>query len=88
MKDSNKIPGKELDKMKDSAIDYSEIPATDFDFWEDAVAVYPQKKVTVEMQIDEDLALWLKELGNESDVAINNLLRSYFIGTKRLLFNK
>jgi uncharacterized DUF497 family protein len=47
------------------------------DFWEDAAAIYPQKKVTVKLKIDEDLAIWLKELGSGSETAVNNLLRSY-----------
>ncbi|WP_372947539.1 hypothetical protein [Mariniphaga sp.] len=67
----------------DSEINYSDIPATDVEFWEDAVAVYPQKKVSVQLKIDEDIAIWLKELGHDSDNAVNNLLRSYFISTKR-----
>ncbi len=67
----------------DSEINYSDIPSTDVEFWEDAVAVYPQKKVSVQLKIDEDIAIWLKELGHDSDNAVNNLLRSYFISTKR-----
>ncbi len=68
--------------IKDSEINYSEIPATDDKFWEDAAAIYPQKKVSVQLEIDEDIAIWLNELGNDSDNAVNNLLRSYFIGAK------
>jgi len=68
--------------IKDSEINYSDIPATDIEFWEDAAAIYPRKKVTIRLNIDEDIAIWLKELGNESDQAVNNLLRSYFIGAK------
>jgi len=69
-------------KIRDSEINYSEIPATNVEFWEDAVAVYPQKKVSVQLKIDEDIAIWLKELGHDSDNAVNNLLRSYFISAK------
>ena len=68
--------------MKDSEINYSDIPPTDIEFWEDAAAIYPQKKVSVQLKIDEDIAIWLKELGNDSDSAVNNLLRSWFIGAK------
>ena len=69
-------------KIKESEINYSDIPATDVEFWEDATIIYPRKKVSVRLTIDEDIALWLKELGNDSDNAVNNLLRSYFIGAK------
>lgn len=68
--------------IKESEINYSEIAATDNEFWEDAAAIYPQKKVSVQLKIDEDIAIWLKELGNDSDIAVNNLLRSCFIGAK------
>lgn len=68
--------------IKESEINYSDIPATNVEFWEDASVIYPQKKVSVHIKIDEDIALWLKELGNDSDNAVNNLLRSYFINAK------
>lgn len=68
--------------MSDSEINYSDIPATDVEFWKDAAVIYPRKKVSVRLKIDEDIALWLKELGNDSDNAVNNLLRSYFISAK------
>jgi uncharacterized protein (DUF4415 family) len=68
--------------MKKSEINYSDIPVTNVEFWEDASVIYPQKKVSVYIKIDEDIALWLKELGNDSDNAVNNLLRSYFISAK------
>jgi uncharacterized protein (DUF4415 family) len=68
--------------IKESEINYSDIPATNVEFWEDASVIYPQKKVSVYIKIDEDIALWLKELGNDSDNAVNNLLRSYFISAK------
>jgi uncharacterized protein (DUF4415 family) len=68
--------------MKESEINYTDIPATNVEFWEDASVIYSQKKVSVYIKIDEDIALWLKELGNDSDNAVNNLLRSYFISAK------
>jgi uncharacterized protein (DUF4415 family) len=68
--------------IKESEINYSDIPATDIEFWEDAAVIYPRKKVSVRLKIDEDIALWIKELGNDSDNAVNNLLRSYFISAK------
>ncbi|MDD3628047.1 MAG: hypothetical protein PHV06_12105 [bacterium] len=81
MRDSNNV---KLRRTKDSQTVYSDIPATDAEFWEDAAVVYPPKKVTVKLKIDEYIALWLKEMGNSSDTAINNLLRSYFISSKHL----
>jgi hypothetical protein len=51
MRDSN---NSKLRRTKNSQIDYSDIPATDAEFWEDAAVVYPPKKVTVKLKIDED----------------------------------
>jgi uncharacterized protein (DUF4415 family) len=84
MKEMNKSNLDLLRKKKDEEIDYSDIPKTDLDFWEDAMVVYPSKKVTVSLNIDEDLAVWLQQMGKESNNAVNNLLRSYFIGVKKL----
>jgi len=84
MKESNKACLEHLRNKKDEEIDYSDIQETEPDFWKDAEVVYPKKKVTVKLNIDEDLAVWLQQMGKESDSAINNLLRSYFIGLKNL----
>jgi uncharacterized protein (DUF4415 family) len=84
MKEMNKSNLDALRKKKDVEIDFSDIPKTEPDFWEDAMVVYPSKKVTVSLNIDEDLAVWLQQMGKESNNAINNLLRSYFIGIKKL----
>lgn len=88
MKPSNKTDWNRLKKMTDSEIDYSEIPETTMDFWDDALIVIPHKKVEIKLEIDEDIAIWLQQLGEKSDNAINNLLRSYFIGLKQLQINK
>jgi hypothetical protein len=40
----------------DSEIDYSDIPSTDQKFWEDAEILYPRKKVTIHLKVDEDIA--------------------------------
>jgi len=73
-----------LMEKDDSEIDYSDIPSTDQKFWEDAEILYPRKKVTIHLKVDEDIAKWLKEMGDRSDSAVNSLLRSYFIGMNNL----
>jgi uncharacterized protein (DUF4415 family) len=82
MKKSDKEIIEKLKLKKDVEIDYSDIPETKPDFWKDAEVIYPMKKVIVKLNIDEDLAVWLEKMGKESDSAVNNLLRSYFIGVK------
>ncbi len=82
MKNSGKTDWERLKKIDDVKIDYSDISETEPEFWEDAALLYPHKKVVVKLKIDEDIAIWLKPLGDKSDNAVNNLLRSFYIGIK------
>ncbi len=69
----------ELLNLKDSEIDYSDIAETDTEFWKDAEFRYFQKKVDYTIKIDEDLVEWLNGLGIESNQAINNIIRAYYL---------
>ena len=84
MKLSNKTNWNHLKTMTEKEIDYSDIPETDLEFWNDSEVVSIHKKVQMEIEIDEDIALWLNQFGEKSNKAINNLLRSYFISAKQL----
>ncbi len=84
MENSGKTNWKRVNNLTDNTIDYSDIPDTSVDFWEDASISYPVKKVILKLKVDEDIAEWIKQLGSNSDIAINNLLRSYYIGSKNL----
>jgi hypothetical protein len=84
MKSSNKTDWERLRNMDDSEIDYSDIPEVDPPLWEDGIIRYPHHKVVIKIKVDEDLALWLEQMGSESESAMNNLLRSYYIGLKNL----
>ena len=44
MEKSNSTHWEKLRLLKDSEIDYSDIPDSEEEFWADAEAVYPQKK--------------------------------------------
>lgn len=44
MKNSSKTDKAKLMKMKEPEIDYSDIPKTDADFWDDAEVIFPKKK--------------------------------------------
>ena len=63
--------------MKDNQINYSDIPETDADFWKDAKIVLPEAKTAIEIEIDQDIALWVKNFKNRN-LAINEILRSYY----------
>jgi uncharacterized protein (DUF4415 family) len=84
IKSSNKTDLERLRNMDDTEIDYSDIPELDPPLWEEATIKYPLNKVVIKMRVDEDLAHWLKQMGNESESAMKSLLRSYYIGLKRL----
>ena len=43
-----------------------------------------QASETLEIQLDKEVALWIKELGQDADVIINNLLRSYFLALQKI----
>jgi uncharacterized protein (DUF4415 family) len=76
---STKTDWSRLDQRKDNEIDYSDIAKTDELFWEDAEIVSPHKKVDLTIMIDEDLAIWLKAMGQNSNQAVNNIIRAYFL---------
>jgi uncharacterized protein (DUF4415 family) len=84
MKNSNKTNFERLKNMADEDIDYSDIEATDKNFWKDAEVFFPHKKIEVKFEIDEDIALWLSQFGNSSNIAVNNLLRAYFTNFTQL----
>ncbi|RLD80677.1 MAG: 3-oxoacyl-ACP synthase [Bacteroidetes bacterium] len=87
MKHSSKTDWERLKKMSDKDIDYSDIPETDFKFWEDADIFAPHKKIEIKLEIDEDIAIWIKQFGDKSNYTINKLLRSYFEGIQELQTN-
>lgn len=78
MKSLSKTDWNRLKKMDDSNIDYSDIPEITSDFWNDAQIITTHKKIKVNLELDEDIAIWLKQFGNNSDKTINALLRSYY----------
>jgi hypothetical protein len=59
-------------ERKDNQIDYSDIPETDTDFWKDAKIVLPKVKTAIE--IDQDLALWIKNF-KDRNLTISELKR-------------
>ncbi len=88
MKHSNKTDWAKLSQQSEKSINYTEIAETDASFWEDAMRYTPQKKVEIKLKIDEDIAVWITQLGENSNSAINNLLRSYYMGLNQFHFQK
>ena len=68
---------KRLENMKDSEIDYSDIPETDESFWADAEVVMPRNKVHVSIRLDADIVDWFKKQGRGYQSRINAVLKTY-----------
>ena len=66
-----------LRKLKESEIDYSDIPETDEKFWASAAVVMPQAKTHISVRLDEDVVDWFKRRGPGYQTRMNAVLRSY-----------
>ena len=71
---------KALKELEAQAIDYSDIPETDAQFWESAKVVYPGKKQVITIRLDADVVNWFKEKGPKYQSKINEVLKSYVRG--------
>ena len=63
----------EIESLPDDAINTSDIPELDDDFWENAQRVVPENY----LQIEQDILEWFKGQGQDYDTRINTVLRSY-----------
>ncbi|MGB3535733.1 MAG: BrnA antitoxin family protein [Microcoleaceae cyanobacterium] len=68
---------KEIQNIPDSAIDTSDIPELDDQFWENAEIVKPVTKKLISIRLDSDILDWFKSQGKGYQSSINNVLRSY-----------
>lgn len=65
----------ELESMPDSEIDYSDIEATEKEFWKNAKAVKPKKAIS--LRIDDEVLRWFKTQGKGYQTRINAVLKAY-----------
>ncbi|MEH2353012.1 BrnA antitoxin family protein [Nostoc sp.] len=68
---------KELQNIPDTAIDTSDIPELDQQFWETAKMVKPVSQEAALIQLDQDILDWFKSKGKGYESLINSALRSY-----------
>jgi uncharacterized protein (DUF4415 family) len=61
--------------MKDSDIDYSDIPRLDKAFLKKATAAWPPAKKQLTIRLDADVLDWLKRHGKGYQTRINRILR-------------
>jgi uncharacterized protein (DUF4415 family) len=65
-----------LDTKHDKDIDYTDIPATSEDFWQDAQIQHPTKQ-KVTLRLDRDVLAFFKAKGKGYTTAMNDILRHY-----------
>lgn len=70
----------ELLRLKDEAIDYSDIPELDDTFWSSARVVMPgqRNKTQITGKFDADMVAWFKAQGRGYQARMNAVLRSYY----------
>ena len=77
-KKSIKSDLKRIDAMGDENIDYSDIPALDDKFFEEARVVVSPGKQQLTLRLDADVLAWLKSQGPKYQTRINAILRAYY----------
>ncbi len=63
----------EIESLPEDAIDTSEIPELDDDFWENADQILPENLLQIEPEVLE----WFKRQGQDYHIRINAVLRAY-----------
>ncbi len=66
-----------LRRMRDAAIDDSDIPKLGKSFWKTAKLRMPEPKDRLTIRVDHDVVKWLKKVGSGYQTRINAILRSY-----------
>jgi putative transposase len=72
-KKSTKSDLARIDRMKDSEIDYSDIPPLDKSFFTKATAAWPPTKQQLTIRLDADVLKWLKAHGRGYQTRINRI---------------
>jgi len=68
---------KRLRALRDSEIDFSNIPKLGKSFWATAKLTLPEPKDCLTIRVDHDVVQWLKKRGKGYQTRINAILRSY-----------
>jgi len=68
---------KKLESLKDSEIDFSDIPELGADFWRRAKLAAPQPKKAISLRVDADVLEWFRARGKGYQSLMNAVLKSY-----------
>jgi len=64
-----------IDRMRDTDIDYSDLPPLDKTFLKKATTTWPPAKKQLTIRLDADVLDWLKGHGRGYQTRINRILR-------------
>ena len=73
-----------IDRMKDSDIDYSDIPPLGDEFFKKATVAWPPQKHQLTIRLDADVLHWLKSQGRGYQTRINRILRVAMESQRRI----
>ncbi len=68
---------RDIGKIRDEDIDFSDIPELDENFWSRAEIVHPRRKKAVSIRLDEEVLDYFKSQGRGYQSRINSVLKSY-----------
>ena len=69
-----------LGLMKDSDIDYTDVPATNDEFWQEAMVNIAPPKIPVTIRLESDVLEWYKQqVPRGYQTLINHVLRKYML---------
>jgi len=71
------LTAKELADLPDEAIDYSDIPELDDEFWQNAELVMPESKERITLRVDKEVVDYFRHSGHGYQTRINAVLRAY-----------
>ena len=77
MKKCSETNWEHLKTISDEEIDTSDIPSLDENFFAGAKLRVPKGKVSVLLNVDEEIADWYKKQGSEFQNLVNTALRDY-----------
>jgi uncharacterized protein (DUF4415 family) len=80
---SQRSVARRLAGLREEAIDYSDIPPLDDEFFRTAKLLMPRPKKPVALRLDADVLDWLKSQGPGYQSRVNAILRAYMAIERR-----
>ncbi|MES2614640.1 MAG: BrnA antitoxin family protein [Bdellovibrionota bacterium] len=72
-----------LETMKGDEIDYSDLPATTQEFWDDSEVMMPAPKKHISLRLDQDVVEFFKRDGQGYQSKINAVLKTYVFSQEK-----